>query len=81
MRKKALLVGSPAPFEGPWVSIEDGEWVVEPPSSVEIWNGQKIGEGPRNVKVSGPNRIRAIVRDDCEAVPIHLDIVQVKRRN
>ena len=36
MRKKALLAGATSAFEGPWVSLEEGEWVVESSPDVEL---------------------------------------------
>ena len=36
MRKKALLAGALSGFEGPWVNLEVGEWLVEPSPDFEL---------------------------------------------
>ena len=77
MRSKALLVGAQASFVGPWVNIEEGEWLVEPPSSITL--ERREGEGVRRcqggteVHITGPACIRAVVATKYEGNGVHLD--------
>lgn len=80
MRKKALLVGALSPFTGPWVFIEEGEWVVESPSlggefQLEIEDIGLFSLGIGDLIVKGPTRIRAIVIEG-EA---HINAKQLQR--
>ena len=80
MRKKALLVGANASFEGPWVNLEEGTWLVEPPSGVEIEVGEYndlaklLGGGSQ---LEGPCRIRAIISDDYDGPEVCLSVREV----
>ena len=78
MRKKALLVGANASFEGPWVNLEEGTWLVEPPSGVEIESNRAmdrlLGAG---LQVPGPCRIRAIISDDYDGPEVCLSVREV----
>ncbi len=68
MKTKALIVGGLASFEGPWVHLDEGEWLVEPSPDFEIhlsgtdklWYPEPDGE----YEFTGPIRIRAFVVDD-----------------
>lgn len=76
MRKKALLAGATSSFEGPWVSLEEGEWVVEPGEDVVIRvEGETVefGEG----RFIGPTKIRAIVSPDYSGDGIFLVAKQI----
>ncbi len=88
MRKKALLVGARASFEGPWVNLEEGEWLVEPPFLVFIrkeFNGTPFIYHPDSsdykdgkLTVVGPARIHAFVNDNYKGPDVYLSIEQVK---
>lgn len=71
MRKKALLVGAVGPFEGPRVFLEDGEWLVEPPSLlgddlvILVQDGQGIPLN-RVVYFAGPTWVRIIIKEKLE---------------
>lgn len=79
MRKKALLVGALPPFEGPEINLEEGVWLVEPPSSGEILIVDLITKEVYNVNILGsltlvgPIKIRAIVVSG----EVHVDAKQV----
>ena len=82
MRKKALLAGALSSFEGPWVSLEAGEWLVEPSPDVEIQNGKTVEHGIRyqivkEESVRGPARIRAVVSPDYDGPGIFLVASQI----
>ena len=76
MRKKALLVGARASFEGPWVNLEEGNWLVEPPTGVRIEAGiaRVTGDG---ILLEGPSRIRALVMDDYDGPEVCLSVQEV----
>jgi len=82
MRKKALLAGAISSFEGPWVNLESGEWLVEPSKDVEVQNGKQLKEGIRSQIVTessirGPARIRAVVNPDYSGPGIFLVAKQI----
>ena len=79
MKVKSLLVGAEASFVGPWVSLEEGDWLVG--SFPGILQSDVDGELVPDVKglrasgdltelqndggiIKGPIRIHAIVSDD-----------------
>jgi hypothetical protein len=78
MRSKALLVGAQAGFEGPWVNIEEGEWVVAPPSSVSLeTNGATIFPGDLDFYViHGPGKVKAKVSEEYEGEGVFLKMRQ-----
>lgn len=88
MRKKALIVGGLSSFEGPWINLEEGNWLVEPPLNgvvrviVDHETGAKFFSWDLSngeMLIEGPAKVRAIVVDcDCEA-GIHLDVKLIKR--
>jgi hypothetical protein len=80
MRKKALLVEAGSSYEGPWVHLEDGTWLVEPTHSSGTVVIEEDGKDEKIVLLLekaffGPTKIRAIV--DGAVVPINLDARQV----
>ena len=78
MRKKALLAGAGSSFEGPWVSLEAGGWLVEPSPDVEVEVINALFELAGSVvSVSGPARIRAIVSPDYNGPGIFLEVKQI----
>lgn len=86
MKRKALLVGARASFQGPWVHLEGGEWVIDPTHSLrggfelEIRDAKhevEISEDARWLRVFGPCSIRASVHSDYAGPDIHLDVEQV----
>ena len=83
MRKKALLAGAVSSFEGPWVNLESGEWLVEPTLDITITCKKDEVEETfgnfRNDKIGilGPIRIRAIVSPDYDGPGIFLSAKQV----
>ncbi len=82
MRKKALLAGATSAFEGPWVSLEEGEWLVEFGEDVEIRDGKVLAEGIRyNIVteglISGPTRVQAIVSESYNGPGIFLSAKQI----
>lgn len=84
MKKKALLVGAQASFSGPWVNLEQGQWLVEPGSDqvelvVEAEQVMSVFNGGKEVFLAGPCRIRAEVSADYEGERIHLDVRQLSR--
>lgn len=67
MKTKALIVGGLASFEGPWVNLEEGEWLVEPSPDFDlhIYESTKLHAQPDGeFEITGPTRIRAIVVDN-----------------
>jgi len=78
MKKKVLLAGGTAPFEGPRVYLEEGEWLVEPPPfskiSLVLDNGELL-ELSESVRIIGPSHVRAIIEEATNEV--HLDARQV----
>ena len=67
MRVKSLLVGAAAGFVGPWVNLEDGEWLVGPfPGILQSDAEGKIYPDKDGFVLVGPIRIHAIVDDDYE---------------
>lgn len=78
MRSKALLVGAQAGFIGPWVHIEEGEWIVDPPSSVTLEsNGITVVPADLGfVAVYGPGEIRACITPEYEGEDLFLKIRQ-----
>ncbi len=77
MRKKALLAGALSGFEGPWVNLEAGEWLVEPSGDVLLRVSDEptleFGEG----RFIGPSRIRAIVSSSYAGDGIFLSTQQI----
>ena len=80
MRKKALLAGAISSFEGPWVSLEPGEWLVEPSQDFEL----KLYESTRafpepngEYQIRGPIRVRAVVSSDYTGPGIFLVARQI----
>ena len=80
MRKKALLVGARSNFEGPWVFVEAGEWLVEPILHVGIvCENEMIVRKEPTVSVIGPTRVRAIVFPEYDnPEDVYLSIIQVR---
>ena len=78
MRKKALLVGAQASFEGPWVNLEEGNWLVEPPLGVGIMysNGRssEVCDLFPRIRLVGPIRIRAKVLESYTGPDVFLSI-------
>ena len=80
MRKKALLVGARASFEGPWVNLEEGNWLVEPPTGVRIAVKEfdavteLLGGGSM---LEGPCRVKAIIADDYTGPEVCLSVQEV----
>ncbi len=83
MRKKALLAGAVSSFEGPWVNLEAGEWLVEPTQDIMITCNKGVEEETfgdfRNDKIGilGPIRIRATVKPDYSGPGIFLTARQI----
>ncbi|MEE8113330.1 MAG: hypothetical protein V3T23_03140 [Nitrososphaerales archaeon] len=85
MRKKALLAGAGSSFEGPWVNLESGEWLVEPSKDVRIVadnveafdHSDDPEDYGRKFKVVGPVRIHAIVSEDYDGDGVFLQINQI----
>ena len=79
MRKKALLAGAVSSFEGPWVSLEAGEWLVEPSPDVNFLDADKvmITRDDGGMTIRGPARIRAIVSPDYNGPGIFLSAKQI----
>ena len=78
MRKKALLAGAGSSFEGPWVSLEVGEWLVEPSPDVSVdTTSVMIDIQTDGTVVRGPLRIRAIVHNDYKGPGIFLFARQI----
>ena len=93
MRKKALLAGATSSYEGPWVNLEAGDWLVElsPDFKLIIEKNEEIekyySEEPSirqvdpyeidNIYIPGPTRIRAIVSPDYKGPGIFLIAKQV----
>ena len=79
MRKKILIAGGISPFEGPWINLEEGDWLVEPPSHGKVIlvkdDGEIVELNGAKVKLFGPTRVRAIIEEAEEE--IHLDAVRV----
>ena len=65
MKSKSLLVGASAPFEGPWVNLEEGSWLIQgPPEGVviRVIGGTRDTESVEDMlRVTGPARIRVIL--------------------
>ena len=76
MRSKALLVGARAGFVGPWVNVEEGEWLVDPPSSVTLECGDTVHNSGESVAFNGPIRVRAIVDKAHVGLDIYLKVRQ-----
>jgi len=67
MKTKALIVGGLASFEGPWVNLEEGEWLVEPSPDFELQLYESTRAFPEpngEYNIVGPIRVRAVVTDD-----------------
>ena len=77
MRKKALLAGAVSSFEGPWVNLESGEWLVEPSKDVQILRSENLSGLWIEGKLRGPERIRAVVSPDYDGPGIFLSEKQV----
>ena len=77
MRKKALLAGAVSSFEGPWVNLESGEWLVEPSKDVQILRSEDLSGLWIEGKLLGPARIRAVVSPDYDGPGIFLSAKQV----
>ena len=77
MRTKALLAGAVSGFEGPWVNLEEGEWLVEPGPDVILRVAEEptleFGEG----RFIGPTKVRAIVSKDYAGDGIYLSVSQI----
>ncbi len=86
MRKKALLVGARASFEGPWVALEEGSWVVEPdpPLGVRIMFEDGFDEVIPKVMVEsgfvyqGPCKLQAVVSEDYDGPEVCLSVREVE---
>lgn len=83
MRSKALLAGAGSSFEGPWVRLEAGEWLVEPSPEVGIRGEDNRGPQPFVTQMKeprvfrGPTRIKAIVSPDYNGPGIFLTVRQI----
>ena len=78
MRKKALLVGANASFEGPWVNLESGEWLVEPSPDVSVDTTSLVVEvKPEGTLIRGPSRVRGIVHESYKGPGIFLSAKQI----
>lgn len=78
MRKKALLAGAISSFEGPWVNLESGEWLVEPSPDISLDIVNALFETAGSiVSIPGPARIRAIVHQDYNGPGIFLVAKQI----
>ena len=78
MKVKSLLVGAEASFVGPWVNLEEGDWLVGsfPGILQSDVDGDLVPDvanlGPGDLTelsndggiIEGPVRLRAIVSDD-----------------
>ena len=65
MKVKSLLVGAEASFVGPWVSLEEGDWLVGSfPGILQSDDEGKIYLDENGFVLVGPIRIHAIVDDD-----------------
>lgn len=76
MRKKALLAGALSGYEGPWVNLESGEWLVEPSGDAYIEFGKGVIECPDTNTFRGPARIRAVVSPTYTGAGIFLSAKQ-----
>jgi hypothetical protein len=84
MRKKALLAGAGSSFEGPWVNLEPGEWLVEPIQDVEVQYHESTKAWPEadgQYRIRGPIRIRAIVLPDYKGSGIFVQARQITTTN
>ena len=79
MRKKALLAGAVSSFEGPWVNLESGEWLVEPSKDVDFLDADKvlITKDDGSMSIHGPARIRAVVSPDYDGPGVFLVVKQI----
>jgi hypothetical protein len=80
MKTKALIVGGLASFEGPWVHLEEGKWLVEPSPDFDlhIYESTKCYAQPDGeFEIVGPTRIRAIVVDGYEGEGVFLQARKV----
>lgn len=78
MRKKALLAGAGSSFQGPWVNLESGEWLVEPSPDVSLRTTKlMIDVQPNGTNIRGPVRLRAIVSPSYEGPGIFLIAKQI----
>lgn len=77
MRSKALLVAARAGFVGPTVTLEEGEWLVEPPEGVGVFEyGAQILS---KKTVEGPTKVYARVFEDYSGPDVNLSIEQISR--
>ena len=73
MRKKALLAGALSGFEGPWVNLEVGEWLVEPSPNVSVDTTSLVVDiKPEGTLIQGPSRVRGIVHEAYDGPGIFL---------
>ena len=77
MRKKALLAGAGSSFEGPWVNLEPGEWLVEPSQDVKIMRSVQLSGIWIEGRLHGPARIRAVVSPDYDGPGVFLVASQI----
>ena len=87
MRKNALLAGALSGYEGPWVNLEAGEWLVEPNGDnyhdfhLQISGEEEVkrtfNDAILDVEVRGPARIRAVVSPDYDGPGIFLIAKQI----
>jgi hypothetical protein len=80
MKTKALIVGGLASFEGPWVHLEEGEWLVEPSPDfhLHVYESTKVHVQPDGgFELTGPIRIRAIVVDNYKGEGVFLQARKV----
>lgn len=90
MRTKALIVGampSIEGFKGPWVNLEEGKWLVEPPfdlgGKVHIVDEQNvyITLHSDSVRLAGPTRIRVEVWDyEGSELHLHAAFCRIRRK-
>lgn len=75
MKRKILIAGGSTSFSGPWINLEEGIWLVEPPLSGKVFLRFSDGEEfylQETAYIPGPARFHCFVEDD-EGFPVHLD--------
>lgn len=84
MRKKALLIGARSSFRGPWVTLEEGEWIIEanpPLDHLTIFidlNGEGTLEATLEelAGVTGPCRVLAQMPELYDGPDLHVNARQ-----
>lgn len=79
MKRKILIAGGRTSFKGPWINLEEGVWLVEPPSTgkvkVMLASGKTFIMDGKGLEFQGPIRLKGIVVESEEDV--HLDVVEI----